>query len=227
MLNASQIKGLHIEKSKAGLSDAQYRQILHEVCDVESSKDESLSESDYWLLVKAIKAVSRSRYGWKPSQLSRFRKYASYCKLGDSAVRQELFKLTGQMHEESLELTNDDFEHVMASLEDRLARMVALKEIEAPAGIELDYWSKRLPNGKLTSRQRYEITGLWEQLKTYLTPERQTFAYLYGFAQSCLRLKSMPGDLGELSRKQGVILVDALKRRLAQEIQHLAKAVPF
>lgn len=227
MLDARQIKGLHIEKSKARLSDEAYRAILRDVANVSSSKDESLDERDYWEIVKAIKAEAANRPGWKPGQLVKFRQYAGFCKFTDTVARQTLFKLTGKMHEESEELDNDDFELVMASMEERLAGMVESGEVCAPTGIDLEYWRTRLPSGKITTRQRHEIMGLWVQLQPYLLPEKKTYAYFNGIVKTLFHLAEAPTDIGELSRQQGVHLVDALKRRIAQEERNMDKAVPF
>ncbi len=227
MLNASQIKGLHIEKSKAKLSEEAYRQILREVADVSSSKDESLGEREYWAIIKAIKADGSRRQGWQLGQLKKFKQYAFFCGLSETQARQELYKLTGRMHEEDASLKQSDFDYVMACLEERLESLVASGGVEAPEGFELDYWRNRLPDGKLSSRQCREVATLWGQLQPYLPEEKRTLAYLHGIAASLLRLKTLPGDVGELSGAQGVRLVDALKRRIAQEARQIVCAVPF
>ena len=227
MLSASQIKGLHIEKSHAKLSDEAYRQILREVADVSSSKDASLGDADYWAIIKTIKAEGVRRPGWQLGQLARFRKYAFFCGLSETRSRQELYKLTGKMHEEDSTLKQSEFDYVMACLEERLESLVASGSVEAPEGFDLNYWRGRLPNGKLSSRQRHEISTLWSQLQPYLPEEKRTLAYLHGIAASLLRMKTRPGDVGELSVGQGVRLVDALRLRIDQEASRIVCTVPF
>jgi len=115
----------------------------------------------------------------------------------------------------------------MACLEERLESLVSSGSVEAPEGFDLQYWRGRLPNGKLTSRQRHEIISLWEELELYLPQEKCRYAYLYGMIQSCLRLKKELSDIGELSRRQGVVIVDALKKRVEQAKAKVQEAVPF
>jgi len=227
MLDKRQIQSLHIEKSKAKLTEEAYREILREVANVSSSKDEALTDLDFRAIVKAIQAEASRRPGWKPGQVAKFKQYAGFCQLSEACARQELFKLTGWMDAEAESLNNDDFEHVMACLEDRLDNLVKSGCINTPKGIDLAYWRNRQPNGRLTSRQRHEIMSLWVELQPYLLPEKKTYAYLYGIIQSGLRLKQAPSDIGELSRRQGVMIIDALKKRIEQEKNRMKQAVPF
>jgi len=227
MLDRKHIASLHIEKGKAGISDERYREILRDVAGVESSKDESLGEVEFRAIVKAIQGETAKLPGWKPGQLAKFRQYAQYCLLDDVAVRYQLYTVTGQMHEESEALDNEDFELAMAHMEEFMEGMIANRHIELPKSVDINYWRSRKPDGKLTSRQRYELSDVWAKLKQYLPPERQTYAYFSGIAQSVLRLRNAPEDIGELSRRQGVKLIEMLKRRLKQEEDRIQEAVPF
>ena len=227
MLDRRQIQSLHVEKSKAKLTDERYRQILREVADVASSKDESLGDIEFRAIIKAIQAEAAKRKGWKPGQLVKFRQYAKFCQMSDTEARQMLFKATGQMHEEAEQLDQDDFELVMASLEEMLEGFVSKGHVQIPLGIDLEYWRKRQPNGKITSRQRHEIMGLWVQLQQYIPAPKKTYAWFNGFVKQLFHLAEAPADIGELSRHQGVILVDALKRRIKQEEHNVDAAVPF
>jgi len=226
MLDRRQIATLHIEKAKAKLSEERYREILFEVAGVSSSKDESLGDAEFRAIVKAIQGEAEKRAGWKDGQLSKFRQYARFCQLNETESRRELFKITGQMHEESEGLDQDHFELVMASLEEKLEKLIE-GGLATPDGIDILYWRTRQPNGKLTSRQRHEIFTLWDELQPYLDQEKRRYAYLHGIVQSCLRLKKELSDIGELSRRQGVVIVDALKKRVAQAAAKVQEAVPF
>jgi len=227
MLNASQVKSLHIEKSKARVTDERYREILREVADVSSSKDASLGDVEFRAILKAIQGEATRRAGWQEKQLKKFKQYAFYCGMEATCARQELFKLTGKMHEENPELHQRDFDSVMAAMETRLENLIDKGEVEAPKDFNLNYWRGRLPGGMLTSRQQHEILEIWSKLQQHLSLELRTKNYLYGIAQSCLRLGKAPDDLCQINARQGIKLIEALRRKLRQEESRLVAAVPF
>jgi hypothetical protein len=224
MLKPNEIKSIHIAKSKAGLSDKQYREILDEVAGVTSSKDSCLCARDY---NEIMKRLTVSRPGWKPRQLGKFKQYAALCCMSKEESRAELYKTTGVMNEESPELGNEEFELVMSELEAKLEELVKAGKTVKPDRLDLRYWRDRLPNGRLSSRQDWELRSLWIKLSEFLPEEKRGYEYFFGLISRALNLKLNITDLYQLKAAQAVRAIDALKNRLSQEENRLSKDVPF
>jgi hypothetical protein len=227
MLDAKQIKSIHIAKSAAGLSDEQYRKLLFEVTGAKSSKDSALGDREYNLFMKAMK---KHKYpGWQPGQVKKFRQYSiNFCAMTEDRARGELFKLTGKMHETSPDLDNEDFEIVMSEFESKLESLIKGCMLGKPAGVDINYWRNRFPrDGRLTTRQDWEIRSLWADLKIYFDEDKREFNYLHGFISKVLGLRLAITDLFQLKSWQAVKAIDALKSRLDQEVKKLQKDVPF
>ena len=224
MLSNKHIAAIHAAKTHAGLSDGEYRKVLFEVAGVETSKDVSLGDREFSAIMDRLKT---DKPGWKYGQIKKFRQYAKFCKMSEVESRQELYKVTGQMNEDSPQLNNQDFDNMMPELETVLDNLINAGKAETPKGLDIRYWRGRVPNGKLTSRQDWEIRSLWADVKEYFSEEKRSFNYLCGFISRALGLKLDITDLAQLKSWQAVKAIDALKLRLEQEQNKLEKEVPF
>ncbi|MCK4983707.1 MAG: DUF1018 domain-containing protein [Victivallaceae bacterium] len=227
MIPRNKIAAIHIAKNKANLNDADYRAVLQRVADVSSCKDLEAKDIGKVLYELNNQAVAcQPRPGWKDSQLKKFRQYVRLCKMGMSEARQLLYHCGGAMNEESPDLKQVDFDDVMAAIETELETRVKAGTSSVPGHIQLQYWRQRHPNkGAVNTRESHLIFGLWNDLKAYLGEEKRTAQYLLGFAAHVCRLNRAKA-VEDLSAREALKVIDALKRRIVQE-QKKAADVPF
>lgn len=230
MLTRQQKASIHIAKNERGLTDQDYRALLKKLTGAVSSTDPALDDKDYQALMKAINEVDAAkpphRQGWQPSQVKKFRQYVRLCKMDATEGRQLLYRAVGAMNEESPHLTQIDFDDVMATIEAELDVRFQATKVALPGNIDLRYWRRRRPGkGAANTRESYAISDLWEELRGYLSGEKQNAQYLLGFIASACRF-SRAKAINELSAREALKVIDALKRRIAQEKNKLAE-VPF
>jgi len=223
MLSAAQIKMLHIAKSRAGISQERYVAILREVAGVESSKDPDLNNRD---CDRILAALTVKREGWQEGQLRKWREYAGYCRMALDEARIRLYKATGAMNEEASTLDQEQFERVMAEMEEELEKRIADGVAPLPDGVDLNYWRMKLPGAKLTSRQAYEIERIWDQLSPYLPEEQRGFSYLCSILARACRMKFLR-DYHDLPAWKAIKAIETLKIKLEQEQKKIVEEVPF
>lgn len=239
MLNNKQKASIHIAKNERGMSDPDYRALLKNLTGSTSSTNPNLGDKEYQDIMKAINGISNNeadikkggcnaRQGWQVKQLRKFRQYCKYCCMDESEARETIFKNFGVMHEEAPTLTNTDFDDIMVILEELLEKRSSslMPGVRPRDGIDLQYWRRRHPKrGGVNSRESHLIFGLWNDLKAYLGEEKQTMQYLIGFAANTCRL-SRAKAIEELSAREALKVIDALRKRIIQEQKKAAK-VPF
>ena len=239
MLTNQQKASIHIAKNERGMSDQDYRALLTELTGAISSTDPALGDKEYQAIMKAINntadatpAPSHSEGasishrdvpgGWKPSQVQKFRQYVRLCKMDITEARQLLYRAVGAMNEESPQLTQIDFDDVMSTIEAELEVRVQTGRVTVPGNIDLRYWRRRRPGkGAANTRETYLIDELWRELSGYLSVEKQNTQYLLGFiAHTChfARAKAVK----DLSARDALKVIDALRRRLEQERRSVA-----
>ena len=236
MLPRNKIAAIHIAKNKANLSDAEYRAVLQRVAGVSSCKN--LKVSDVNKVLDEIKRTAPSGAkeplkkadatpGWKYSQVQKFKQYARFCRIDLIEARALLFQTTGAMNEEAPTLKQVDFDDFMAAIEAKLEDLVKAGKARVPEYIQLRYWRNRHPNrGGVNTRESHLIFELWKELEGYLSEEKRNSQYLLGFAAHTCNL-SRAKAIQELSAREALKVIDALRRRLVQEQNKLAAQVPF
>jgi len=217
------IRDIHIAKSEACLSDADYRQLLFRLTGETSSK--ALDQDAAELVLNEIKAVAEHRPGWQVGQLKKFNQYRRFAKLTENEARGILHEVTGVMHEGSPALKQQQFEHVMAALETKLEEQIAAARVKLPSGVDPHYWRGRLTGSGATSRQLREIEDTWRTLCGFLPEDKRNQAYLHGIIAQASGRKTV--NLDAMSVFVAKSAIDALKRMLEQKKEELKKTVPF
>lgn len=160
--------------------------------------------------------------GWKDTQVRKFRQYVRFCRMDITEARGLLYKTVGAMNEESPHLKQVDFDDAMAAIEAILEARVQAGHASPPQNIHLKYWRNRHPKrGGVNTREAHLIFELWKELKSYLSTEKQNMQYLLGFAAHTCRF-SRAKTINELSAREALKVIDALKRRLTQERRSVA-----
>ena len=226
MIPRNQMAAIHIAKGKANLNDADYRAVLQRVAGVNSCKDLDCPQAVNAVLAELNK-LTVERKGWKYSQLQKFKQYARLCRIGVNEARELLYKTVGMMNEESPQLSQTDFDDFMAAIESKLEALVNSGRVSVPQYIKLEYWRNRHPNqGQVNTRESHKIYEIWSKLEKLLSQEKRNMNYLLGFVANTCRFKHiMPVE--NLSSRQALKVIDALKKRLAQEENKLKTEVPF
>jgi hypothetical protein len=234
MITKNQIAAIHIAKNQAGLNDQEYRDLLELAAGVRSSKE--LSPEDVTQVLNALKIKINHRKGWQNRQLKIFRRYCKYCFMSETEVRELLFETFGVFHEETPTLTNADFDDIMVTLEVRLEERVQANNNpyvsynNSNGQLDLHYWRKRHPRkGGINTREAHKIHELWEKLSGYLSEEKRNTQYLLGFIGHVCRARQAKA-IEDLSARESLKVIDALKQRITQEKIRLEKEladVPF
>ena len=248
MLTNQQKASIHIAKKERGMSDPDYRALLTELTGAVSSTDPRLGDKEFQAIMKAINgiqdneadgpapseangAISRGRrIGWQYKQLRKFRQYCKYCGMDETEAREIIFRNFGVMHEEAPTLTNTDFDDIMVVLEELLEKRISSGSlpgfIRVDKSLDLQYWRRRRPGkGALNTRESHKIFEIWNELKGYLDADKQNDQYLLGFAAHTCRL-SRAKAINDLSAREALKVIDALKKRLIQERRKMEE-VPF
>lgn len=224
MIPRNEIARIKITQKDAGLDDKTYRDILASSAGVRSCTAlESYQVPD---VIKAIKATSEQRKGWKGRQLSKFRQYAKFAKMNPKEYRIFLMETIHIPHEESPLLKQDHFDIVMAELEAELEVRITLGDVANPAKININYWRDRKPKtGQSNTRETHKIWEAWNNLTSYLRPEKRNLNYLFGIAQKCCHRHI--SDIAHISAQEAFFVIEALKAKRSQLKQKLDKEVPF
>jgi hypothetical protein len=150
---------------------------------------------------------------WTKHQIITLQQYRRHARLPDCDYRGILKEVSGAFSSKDAGLTNWHFDQVMARVEARLEYRIHEGFVPAPAGIRLDYWRRRLPQGgEPNSRQWHRIWHLWDALREHLPPEQQTTDYLAAIAARACGYHVQ--DVHAIRAWQAGLLVDALRDRL-------------
>ena len=234
MLTNQQKASIHIAKKERGMSDPDYRALLAELTGAKSSTDPRLGDKEYQAIMKALRGIQDNeadvkpehRQGWQLPQVKKFRQYVRLCKMDLTEARGLLYRAVGAMNEESPHLKQIDFDDVMATIEAELEVRAQTGQASVPGHINLQYWRRRRPGkGAVNTRESHKIFEVWNELKGYLDADKQNDQYLLGFAAHTCRL-SRAKAIKDLSAREALKVIDALKRRLEQERRKMAD-VPF
>jgi len=225
MITRQSTKAIHTAKTRARLTDAEYRAALARVGDrhglrIWSSKDLPQNLVGEALAEIGVVAGQAKRKGWQPGQLARVRRYQGMAGLVDDQVLAIVREVSGQTALDSPKLSQYHFDRVMVRLEMQMADAVAAGKAAWPADIQPCYWRYRQQAGTCNTRQARLIRELWAKLQEFLPPHDQAEAYLVGIAAHACGRKVR--DAFSLTPWQAANLIDALRDRLTHATRRSA-----
>jgi len=225
MISKKEIARIKIAQKNAGVNDETYRIILSETSGVLSCKNlEPYQVPD---VLQAIKNLGQKRPGWKARQLDKFRQYAKFAEMTPKESRIFLSNtLNIAVQEEDPNLTNKQFDLVMAELEAELELRITQGDVAKPAKIKLTYWRERKPiSGESNTRETHKVWEVWFKLCPWMNEEKRKVSYLLGIATKCCHKQIT--DISQMSAREAWFVIEALKLKLKQEKETMAKEVPF
>lgn len=226
MIPRKDIQRIKIAQKDAGLDDTAYRQVLGREAGVNSCKD--LEPYQVPGVLAAIKKHAIQRDGWKARQIDKFRQYAKFAGMSLTEGRIFLSKvLNVAIQEEDPSLNQQHFDLVMAELETELELRISQGQASpVPEYIKLTYWRNRKPRaGESNTRETHKVWEVWYELQKWLDEDHRNEAYLLGIASQCCRKRIT--DIGHMSARESWFVIEALKGRLHQEQERMAREVPF
>ena len=149
--------------------------------------------------------------------------YADAAGLADAEYRTLLEQKTGKRSCADPDFTHANCDAILATLEAVLWDRVDRGEIDDPRGRvkyikDTHYFRRRIPGaGYITTRQRYHIEELWQDLQQFLPEDQRTTAYITGI----IRKATGRQDLGTapLKQSEAAHVIDALQDRLRYAIR--------
>ena len=164
---------------------------------------------------------------WKNRQKAIVKIYQGYAEIADTEYRAMLHQYTGAMSSTHRALTQWAFDTFMPVLELRAHEHFLATGNPPPRQIQdWWYWRNRNPmDGTMNTRHKHKIWALWGHLQPMIVagdgePVHDPVAYMRDMAQQAVG-HEIP-NFWEMRTADAMLLIEALKSRLAQELRRAA-----